>query len=344
MSIDMHCHHFTFKKGGYIHPKFINSRRIRIYLAGIGLISWRAAMRGDIPEPEAIDDLYRERLVAQTEASPLDHVVALAFDGIYDAGGRLDKDRTIKYVSNEAVIDLMRDSQKFLLGASVNPTRRDWRDELDKCIEAGAVLIKWLPSVMNFDPSEKKFDGYYDRLRETGTPLLMHVGFEFALPTANKHFATIDRLQTVLRQGVTVIAAHCCGGWPIPFVDVAWLWESPKMKQLISQYPNLYFDIAGMVAPHRKARLLRALRDPQMSKRIVYATDYPITLQTWAFRKETRGIALPENYYAKDVAIKERCGLTEEMLDRGYAAIGARRLSAAGVHRHLSHVHSGCCC
>ena len=129
MSIDLHCHHFTFKKGGYIHPKFMHSKRIRMYLAGIELISWRDALRGNLPPLEQIDEMYHARLVEQTMHSPLDHVVALAFDGIYDTNGYLDKEKTIKYVSNEAVLELMRDSPKFLLGASVNPLRRDWRDD-----------------------------------------------------------------------------------------------------------------------------------------------------------------------------------------------------------------------
>lgn len=324
MSIDLHCHHFTFKKGGYIHPKFAGSKRIRMYLAGIDLISWKDAIRGNLPPLERIDELYSARLVAQTIASPLDHVVALAFDGIYDEKGHLDKDRTIKYVSNEAVLDLMRESPKFLLGASVNPLRRDWRDELDKCIDSGAALIKWLPSVMGFDPDDKRITPFYRRLAETGTPILMHVGFEFALPTVDGRYANISKLETVLQTGVTVIAAHCCGGWAMPLIDIAWLWELPKMRALVAKYPNLYFDIAGMMAPHRKPRLMNALADPVISQRIVFGTDYPITLQSWAFKKETRGIVLPENFYAKDIIVKEQCGLTPAMLERGYKAIGGR--------------------
>lgn len=342
MSIDMHCHHFTFKKGGYIHPKFMNSKRIRMYLAGIGLISWREALRGNIPAPERIDELYCARLISQTAESPLDHVVALAFDGIYDSKGELDKDRTIKYVSNDAVLDLMRDCPKFLLGASVNPTRRDWKDELDKCLESGAVLMKWLPSVMDFDPADPRILPFYERLRETGTPILMHIGFELALPAKNAYYANIDRLETVLQSGVTVIAAHCCGGWPMPLLDVAGLWELPRMRRLVHKYQNLFFDIAGMTAPHRKPRLMNALADPVISTRIVYATDYPITLQTWAFRKQTRGIVLPDNYYAKDIAIKVGCGLTEDMLERGYDVISGR-LAAAGVRRRADEHKHSCC-
>jgi predicted TIM-barrel fold metal-dependent hydrolase len=338
MSIDMHCHHFTFKNGGYIHPKFIRSKRIRMYLAGIGLISWRDAFLNNLPEPERIDELYQARLIAQTQASPLDHVVALAFDGIYDARGYLDKERTIKYVSNNAVVDLMRECPKFLLGASINPLRRDWKDELDKCLESGAVLIKWLSSVMDFDPALPSIAPFYERLRETGTPILMHVGFELALPTTNGRYANVSRLETVLQSGVTVIAAHCCGGLPIPFVDMPW--QLAKMRRLVEQYPNLFFDIAGMTAIHRKPRLMHALADPIIAERIVYATDYPITLQPWAFRKETRGIILPSNYYAKDMLIKGQCGMTTAMLERGYTAIGGR-LAAAGVI--LPHPHHRCC-
>lgn len=120
----------------------------------------------------------------------------------------------------------------------------------------------------------------------------------------------------------------------IPYVDIASIWEFPQMKRLISKYPNLYFDIAGMVAPHCKARLMKALAEPVIRERIVFGTDYPITLQSWAFRKETRDIVLPENYYATDIAIKECCGLTPEMLDRGHKII----------REHPSRIsHESCC-
>lgn len=312
----------------------MQSRRIRIYLAGIGLVSWRDAFRGDIPSPEIIDELYRARLVSQTQESSFSHVVALAFDGIYDTKGRLDKDKTIKYVSNEAVLDLMHDSPKFLLGASVNPTRRDWKDELEKCLEAGAVLIKWLPSVMDFDPADPRIASFYDRLRETGTPILMHVGFEFALPTTKGKYSSISRLEAVLNSGVTVIAAHCCGGWPIPFIDLAWLWEAPTMRRLVEKYPNLYFDTAGMIAPHRKGRLINALADPVISQRIVNGTDYPVLQQPRSFWRQTRGIVLPSNFYEKDKVIKEQCGFTDDMLERGYKVIEHRFLPSSCGHAH----------
>ncbi len=340
-SIDMHCHHFTFKKGGYIHPKFAGGIRIRMYLAGIGLISWHDALHGNLPPLEEIDALYHARLVSQVIDSPLDHVVALAFDGIYDASGRLDKEETIKYVSNDAVIELCRESPKFLLGASVNPRRRDWKDELDKCLASGAVLMKWLPSVMDFDPADPRYLPFLKRLRESGMPILMHVGFELALPTKNSRYANMSRLEILLKAGVTVIAAHCCGGWPIPFMDIAGLWELPKMRRLVEQYPNLFFDTAGMIAPHRKARLINTFADPILCGRSVHATDYPITLQTWAFKKETRGIVLPANYFAKDIAIKERIGLTPEVLKRGYEPIG-KRIKALGLNVPVHECGSSC--
>lgn len=339
VAIDIHCHHFTFRKGGYIHPRFQKSRRVRFYLAGIGLIKWKDALRGDLPPPEELDLRYRRHLVTQADASPLDHVVALAFDGIYDERGRLDKEQTTKYVANEAVLDLMQESSKFLLGASINPLRRDWKDELDKCLEAGAVLIKWLPSVMGFDPADPRCLPFYERLRETGTPILMHVGFELALPTVSSRFARIDRLEAVLKTGVTVIAAHCCGGLPIPLIDNPW--QFARMRRLVETYPNLYLDIAGMVAPHRKPRLLNSIHDPVVRERIVYATDFPITLQTHVFWRETRGISLPQNYFAKDMAIKEACGLDAAALERGYEPIRGR-LAAAGV-THAPATHSCSC-
>ncbi|OGZ12862.1 MAG: hypothetical protein A3C93_03295 [Candidatus Lloydbacteria bacterium RIFCSPHIGHO2_02_FULL_54_17] len=326
MSIDVHCHHLAFspKNGGHIHPKFSKSYRIRWYLNAIGVLNWQDAFLGRMPEKERLDERYRELLVARLDASPLGHAVVLAFDGVYDANGFFEPERTAKAVTNDAVIALCKESPKMLFGASVNPLRRDWRYELDKCLDAGAVLVKWLPNVMGFDPGDVRIEPFYQRLRETGTPILMHVGFEYAVPNINIRFSGLDRLEAALRAGVTVIAAHCCGGRII--------YDSPSlfrdMRTLVAKYPNLYLDVAALASFHRKSRFLNALRDPLVASRLVFGTDYPIPVHAWAFRKETAGRTIPENYFAKDLFIKEATGLEREALTRGYAPIKKRLLIA----------------
>lgn len=289
--IDMHCHHLAFspRNGGHVHPKFAQSYRIRWYLNAIGVLNWQDAFLGRMPEKERLDERYRELLVGRIDASPLDHAVILAFDGVYNKKGFFDPERTPKSVTNNAVIALCRESPKMLFGASVNPVRRDWKDELD-------------------------------------------IGFEYAVPNVNIRFSGLDRLESVLQSGVTVIAAHCCGGRII--------YDSPRMfadlRALVVKYPNLYLDVAALASFHRKSRFLNALSDPLVASRLVFGTDYPIPVHSWAFRKEIAGREIPENYFAKDLFIKEVTGLKDEVRSRGYEPI-KRRFAfncATGTCRH----------
>lgn len=321
-TIDVHCHHLalTPKHGGFASEKFASGYRFRFYLAMLGILNWQDALLRRLPERERLDDLYRERLLTLAESSSIDHYVALAFDGVYDERGRFDRERTPKYVSNEAVVGLTRSSKKFLLGASVNPMRRDWSEELDRVIEAGAVLIKWLPNVMGFDPKDPRFVPFYEKLRAARLPILMHVGFEYAVDVINARYADLDRLEGPLEAGVTVIAAHCCGGRPI--VDSGRMFL--EMRSMLEKYPNLFIDVSAMASFHRKSRFVKVLGDSFVLSRAVYGSDYPIPLHPWAFRKELGRRKVPDNYFAKDLAIKEACGLPRDVLARGYELLGAR--------------------
>jgi predicted TIM-barrel fold metal-dependent hydrolase len=245
-------------------------------------------------------------------------------DGVYDERGFLDIERTKNYVSNEAVLSLRRDSPKVLFGASVNPKRRDWKDELDRCLADGAVLLKWLPNVMGFDPVDPTIAAFYERLVETGTPLLSHVGFEYSLPVINDRFSDLERIIPALEAGVTVIAAHCGGGRILIDSDAMY----QKLQEMVTRYPNLYLDVSAMASIHRKQRFLRSITDSVVKDRLLFGTDFPIPVHPMAFRKWTGKMKLPENDFAKDIAIKVAVGLESSALTRGAQAIGERRMNA----------------
>ncbi|MEK7628203.1 MAG: amidohydrolase family protein [Patescibacteria group bacterium] len=327
MIIDVHCHHLAFcaENGGYIHPKFGTGFRASAYLNTLGILNWREAYLSSRRDRQRIDEKYRQLLVARVEESELDHAVILAFDSVYDSKGLPDYARTPKCVSNKATAALCRASRKLLFGGSVNPYRRDAMDELEYCLQEGAVLIKWLPNVMGFDPADPHNLPFYDRVRQAQIPLLIHIGIEYALPNIDMRFAGLDRLEAVLKTGVTVIAAHCCGGKPFreDYTHFA------EMSRLVQEYPNLYLDVSGMAAAHRKPRLLTSIGDAVVQKRLVYGSDYPVPLHPWAFGRELRraGVKrkdLSRNYFDRDIAIKRACGLPEEAFGRGYTPLMPR--------------------
>lgn len=325
--IDMHCHHFamTSEYGGYVHPRFAKSWRMRAYAATLGLISWKDAWYGNIPDPHCLDELYQEKLVGELNASAINHAVILAFDGVYNAFGKFDHARTPQYVSNDAVLKLCNRSQKMLFCASINPYRADWEDELQKCYEGGAVLIKWLPSVMGFDPANPLLRPFYRRLRELDIPLLIHIGFEYALPTIENAFCGLDRLEEVLKTGVRVIAAHCCGGR----VGIDSNSQFDAMVLLLWKYPNLSLDVSGMASVHRKSRLLRSIRHAEVRARLIFGTDFPVPIQAFAFRSEVEATShtlgtLTENYFDRYLRIMQAVGLPEDACSAGYQLIGHR--------------------
>jgi predicted TIM-barrel fold metal-dependent hydrolase len=138
----------------------------------------------------------------------LDAAVVLAFDAVHDEDGRLDEANTHLYVTNDYVADLVPNHAKFLFGASIHPYRKDALAELERCVQRGAVLLKWLPIVQNFDPADKRCFPIFEALAHYQLPLLSHTGGEVALP--NLRYAAADPLLLVpaLTRGVTVIAAH----------------------------------------------------------------------------------------------------------------------------------------
>ncbi|HSF04919.1 MAG TPA: amidohydrolase family protein, partial [Methylomirabilota bacterium] len=100
--------------------------------------------------------------------------------------------------------------ERFLAGVSINPQRRDAVDEVHRCAEAGAALVKVLPNAQQFDPGRVEYKAFYRALADRRLPLLSHVGYEFSLIGRDQSVGDPSRLRSPLDEGVTVIAAHAC--------------------------------------------------------------------------------------------------------------------------------------
>ena len=103
-----------------------------------------------IAEPdEAAERKLEQALVGLLNDTPeLDAGVVLAFDAVYDESGQRDEANTHLFVENDYVADLASKHQKVLFGASVHPYRSDAVAELTRCVDRGAVLVKWLTLLM----------------------------------------------------------------------------------------------------------------------------------------------------------------------------------------------------
>jgi predicted TIM-barrel fold metal-dependent hydrolase len=192
-------------------------------------------------------------------------------DGVYDSAGKLDEGRTDFLVANDYLFEVVSAHRRFLAGVSINPARRDSLDELERCSEKGAALVKVLPNAQGFDPAERRFAAFYKRLAGLGMPLLSHTGYEFSLFAQDQSLGDPARLVPVLEEGVTVIAAHGCGSG----LFVAGKYFDTMLK-LMQRYPNFYVDSSALTLPVRVGTLFKLRQHPEIHQRLVFGTDYPL--------------------------------------------------------------------
>lgn len=224
-----------------------------------------------IDDAETTNRRYLERLRAELDRSScVSAVVLLGMDGVY-VDGRLARERTDFLISNDAVFEAAAADPRFRAGVSINPMRAGALDEIDRCADRGAVLVKWLPNAQAFDPADPRCRPFYRRLADRGVPLLSHIGFEYSLIGQDQSVADPERLRLALDAGVTVIAAHGCS-------TGLFVWEQhfDTMVRLVRRYPNFYVDVSALTLPNRAGMLLKIRRRPELFDRLLFGTDYPL--------------------------------------------------------------------
>src|SRR5947209_13365513 len=163
MIIDCHVHAIACTPGrGSLSEKLLRQWNIRLLRRRLGVTA---------PYGEPLERQAEARLVETVDAvGELDRVVVLALDAVHDRDGNLDAANTHLHVTNDYVWELCRRHPKLLFGASVHPYRRDAVAELERCVARGAVLVKWLPIVQSFDPSDERCFPFYEALAHHGIP------------------------------------------------------------------------------------------------------------------------------------------------------------------------------
>jgi predicted TIM-barrel fold metal-dependent hydrolase len=277
----------------------------RFMLSHIGLP--QSALNGDL------DRLYLERLLDFIRTSSIAKAVILAQENTYDDGGRLAEGFGSAYVPNSYVISLAAKHPELLPAVSIHPGRADALDELERCLSGGAVMLKLLPNCQNVNYSDKRFLPFWQRMADSGLPLLSHTGGEKTLPQWNAAYADPALLETVLDCGVTVIAAH---SGTRSFLDPDYF---DTFAGLARRYPNLYGDISALNHPVRIYGLVRLLREPDLLERTVHGSDFPVPVHGhWAWMRAL---------ISRDVL--KRCGANPNVLERDYQLKSAMGLPPA---------------
>src|SRR6478736_2042188 len=267
--IDGHVHVAALPDGDngcYISPKMLRSPLFRYLL-------WKHQLSP--ANPREANQKYLDDLLTELRASHhVQRAVLLGMDGVYDQNGRLNQAHTDFLISNDYVLKTAKSyPSEFLAGVSINPQRRDAVEEVHRCADAGAALVKVLPNAQQFNPADTHYKSFYRALAERRLPFLSHVGYEFSLIGKDQSVGDPNRLKFALDEGVTVIAAHACSyGLMVyeRFLSV--------LLDFSRRYPNFYADISALTLPNRFRMLLHLRRHPEIHDRLLFGTDYPLSV------------------------------------------------------------------
>lgn len=318
--IDIHTHIFSLDPD---HTGCLLSDASQKRLTG-RYLRWKNGIRSTDPVEQAEATLQGKWLGLLEETRHVDQIVILAHDAVYDRTGGPLPEKTHFYIPNRYVIDLAKRHPKLLAGASVHPYRKDAIEELERVVEEGAALIKWLPNTQGFDPMDRKNVPFLRKLVERQIPLLCHTGPEFALKPLDQSVGDPSRLLLALEEGVTVIAAHGGGfGW-LPGMGFK------KFVEMLLRFPNLYTDLSALTLPPRSRYLTALLDRPEVHSKLVQGSDYPLPISPWAFFHripfdEMRSLSRIKSPFDRDLLIKRALGFPQPVFERAAGLIRPKK-------------------
>jgi predicted TIM-barrel fold metal-dependent hydrolase len=322
--VDMHCHIAGIgagRSGCFISPKLRDNWRFNIYLRAFGVTRKEVLEKGDAIIGEKLSaSLAQSQFVSQA--------VILALDGVVGADGKLDTNRTEVYFPNEFVASLCERHTNLLFGASVNPYRTDALARLEWAKAHGAVLVKWIPPIMDINPDDPKLVPFYQKLVELNLPLLCHTGEEKSFSHANDQLGDPEKLRLPLSLGVKVIAAHIASSETFQGER-----GPDRLARLMREFPNLYSDISALTDINKPGYLREALSKPEFAGRLLYGTDFPLINTAldspwyWlrlSFRQKWE-IWRTKNPWDRDVLTKHYLGVPAEIFSKscGMFSIGS---------------------
>ena len=265
--VDMHCHIAGIGAGGsgcLVSPRLLDNWRFKTYLRAFGVSQKEVLEKGD----GIIGDKISESLA---ESKFVSKAVILALDGVVGADGQLDTNRTEVCIPDEFVADVCARHANLLFGASVNPCRPDAIGRLVWAKNHGAVLVKWIPPIMEINPDDPRLVPFYKKMVELGLPLLTHTGEEKSFSRADEEFGDPEKLRLPLSLGVKVVAAHIAS-------SAKYHGErgSDRLARLMREFPNLFTDISALTNVNKPGCLKEALTKPGFAGRLLYGTDFPL--------------------------------------------------------------------
>ena len=315
--IDFHAHVAGLgygNSGCFINDEMRNNFRFKFYLMAMGTSLKELEREGDRV-------IFKKISAAVADSKVIDKTVILSLDGVINEQGELDKTKTQIYVPNEYVYEQTKGYPNLLYAASINPYRKDAIERLVQAKTQGAVLIKWIPSIMYIDPADPVITPFYQKMAELNMPLLTHTGMEKSFSHAKDELADPRRLELPLSLGVNVIAAHIATTGHSHGEE-----NFERILPMFTQYPNLYGDISSLTQINKLGYVEKVLAHPELKGRLIYGTDWPLQffplISPWYHLDELKvseaiAISKIKNQWDKDVALKIGMGLDVEAFTLG---------------------------
>jgi predicted TIM-barrel fold metal-dependent hydrolase len=269
-----------------------------------------------------IDEGYVLALAEQLQQSGVAKAVVLAQDAVYDDRGRLDQKRTHFYVPNDYLFQVTGRYPKLMIPCvSINPNRADATEELDRCLNKGARILKIHPPIQGVDIGQAKHKRFFRRCAEKNVLVMVHTGHEHSGPVIDIDFANPTKLRLALDEGCTVVACHCGTGRSDDQPDML-----PAFLKMLREYEkqgNLWGDTAVLGGFGRSRDFTRLLADDYAKTRLLHGSDFPFPAVPLEFaekigRLDAVLLQLDPNLIRQDFALKEALGIGRSSAERAY--------------------------
>jgi hypothetical protein len=272
-----------------------------------------------LPKSGNLDEAYIQALVTQVgearKVIPGFRVVLLAQDCRYTAQGYPDWVNSTAYVPNEHLFRVVqRYPDWFIPCPSINPQRKDWEAELAYCVAQGARVLKIHPPTQAVDPSEPRFQAFYQKCAQSGVRIMVHTGTEHSAPITSQGLGDARLLNLALSEGCTVVAAHSATR---AFFDPPAENFFPFLEVMMRDQPLLYGDTAVLGSLPRWRCLPDILNSPTVRPRTLHGSDWPFPANALVFWNRLHPLTLldlmaEKNLFLRDFRLKQALGLPPE--------------------------------
>jgi hypothetical protein len=248
------------------------------------------------------DERYVEHLLRLVRESSISAVCLLAQDEVYAPDGTKRPEFGTFHVPNDYVLRLAREHREFLPVVSIHPARLDALDELERCLAAGAVMLKLLPNCHDVNCNDPRYRKFWERMASARLPLLAHTGGEHTVQVVNEAYSDPRTMTLPLECGVNVIAAHAATKSGMGDPEYFHVWAN-----MLTRWPNLYGDTSAWHVPLRGQHAGISTRG-LIAERLLHGSDYPVPVNgLWA---RLRGFVSDTDW--------QRCRAIGNVIERDY--------------------------